>query len=102
MGNRMENLTEAILKLNDTLTLPSPVDWSGWVLVVITSVYVIATILICRYNFLSAKATKEQTSELRRQFDETNRPNIDVTHEIVRGGLFCLKIENTGKKCHRT
>ena len=93
----MENLTEAIMKLNDTLASP-PADWSGWVLVWITLVYVIATIAICVFNFWSAKETKKQTAELKRQFDETNRPNIDVTCKDVRGGLECLKIENTGKK----
>jgi len=94
----MDNLTEAILNLNDTLATPPPVDMSGWTMVGITVVYVIATIAICVFNFWSAKETKKQTSELKRQFDEINRPNIDVTHEIVRGGLLCLKIENTGKK----
>ena len=94
--NRTEELVEAILKLNDTLAL-QPTDWSSWALVGITLVYVIATILICWFTCRSAKAMQEQTKELQRQFDETNRPNIDVTLHIA-GDRACLKIENTGKK----
>ena len=94
----MENLADAILKLNDTLNVPPSATWSEWALVCITAVYVLATIAICFFNYRSAKAIREQVQESKRQFDETNRPNIDVTHEIIRGGLICLKIENTGRK----
>jgi len=95
--NRSEELTEAILKLNDTLAL-QPTDWSSWALVVITLVYVIATFFICWFTCRSAKAMQEQTKELQRQFDETNRPNIDVTLHVTGKWEACLKIENTGKK----
>lgn len=94
----MENVTEAILTLNDTLKTPLPFNWSDWSLVVITLAYVIATIFICYFNYRSAKATRDQVQEQKRQFDEVNRPNVDVSCKNVRGGLECLKIENTGKK----
>ncbi len=49
---------------------------TDWLMVVITAVYVIATILICRANIKSAKATREQVSESKRQFEETRRLEI--------------------------
>ena len=109
----MENLTEAILKLNDTLAL-QPTDGSGWalfwitaVLVVITAVYVGATIWICVYNGRSAKATQEQTKELqrqlgeqKRQFDETNRPSVDISLQF-KGEFAYFVIENLGTRLAR-
>ena len=46
---------------------------SGALMVIITVVYVVATIAIWRANSTSAKATKEQTEESKRQFEETKR-----------------------------
>lgn len=54
-----------------------------WVMVWITAVYVIATILICYANLKSARATREQVAESKRQFEESKRlekmPYFDVT-----------------------
>lgn len=44
-----------------------------WIMVVITAVYVIATIVISVFNGKSANATKEQVEESKRQFEETKR-----------------------------
>ena len=54
-----------------------------WVMVWITVVYVIATILICYANLKSARATREQVAESKRQFEESKRlekmPYFDIT-----------------------
>jgi hypothetical protein len=71
---------------------------SNWALFGVTTIYSIATIAICVFNHRSAKAIKEQVQEQKRQFDATNRPNVDVTFEVIRNGLICLKVENTGEK----
>ena len=95
----MENLTEAIEMLKDALIMSSSsINLSEWILVGITAIYVIATILICIFSYRSAKGTREQVQEQKRQFDEVNRPNIDITFECIRNGLICLKLENTGRK----
>ena len=69
---------------------------ADWAMVIITIVYVGATIAICIFNYKSAKATREQVTESRRQFQENNRAFVTVTLEIIRGGLLTLKIHNYG------
>lgn len=69
---------------------------TDWLMVAITAVYVIATIAICWANIKSAKATREQLEESKRQFDENNRAFITVTFEIIRSGLVVLNIQNWG------
>ena len=54
---------------------------TDWLMVIITAIYIVATIFICIYNGKSAKAAKTQTEEMRRQFYATNRPLLSV--EIV-------------------
>lgn len=46
---------------------------TDWLMVGITAVYVVATIFICMANVKSANATREQVTESKRQFDETQR-----------------------------
>jgi hypothetical protein len=70
---------------------------TDWIMIAITSVYVVATILICIFNYRSAKATREQVAEAKRQFDETNRAFVTVNLESIRGGLIVLCIKNHGK-----
>ena len=74
-----------------------------WIMVIITAVYVVATIVICVFNGKAAKAAiiqtdtaKQQIDEMIRQFNESNRPNVIVRFEIVRSGLLCFVIENIG------
>ena len=69
-----------------------------WAMVWITAVYVIATCAICWANIRSAKATKEQLAESKRQFDEENRPFVTVTFDVIRSGIIALCIENHGKQ----
>lgn len=69
-----------------------------WIMVIITGIYVVATIFICVFNYRSAKATRGQVAESQRQFEESNRAFVTVTFEIVRGGLAVLHIQNHGKR----
>lgn len=69
---------------------------TDWLMVAITAVYVIATIAICWANIKSAKATRAQLEESKRQFDENNRAFVTVTFEIIRSGLAVLNIQNIG------
>ena len=54
----------------------SPTLITDWLMVIITAVYVIATIAICVANFKSAKATRDQISESNRQFTESKHLQI--------------------------
>ncbi|MBO4914179.1 MAG: hypothetical protein J5449_03150 [Oscillospiraceae bacterium] len=49
---------------------------TDWLMVGITAVYVVATIMICWANINSAKATREQIAESKKQFEETKRISV--------------------------
>lgn len=66
-----------------------------WLMVIITAVYMIATIAICVFNGQSAKAASEQTAEMIRQYKESHRPVVVVKFEIASGTLF-FTLENVG------
>ena len=70
----------------------------GFMMVVLTAVYVIATIAICLFNYKSAQATREQVAESARQFEETNRAFVTVYADFIRNGLFVLCVSNSGNK----
>ncbi len=72
-------------------------DNNGFVMAILTSVYVIATILICIFNYKSAKATKEQTRESYKQFIENNRAHIVPKIITLEGEMLCLCFQNIGK-----
>ena len=57
---------------------------ADWVMVIITGVYVIATIFICWANIKAANASKEQLREMQKQFAETNRPIIELEFHYSR------------------
>lgn len=46
---------------------------TDWIMVIITAIYVIATIFICVANFKAANASKEQLQASERQFEEMRR-----------------------------
>lgn len=48
------------------------------------------------FNYRSAKATREQLAESKRQFEENNRAFVTVTFETIRGSLLVLNIHNHG------
>ncbi|MBE7005721.1 MAG: hypothetical protein E7424_01045 [Ruminococcaceae bacterium] len=76
---------------------------TDWLMVIITAVYVVATIIICVFNGKSAKAAREQTDTAKRQieemitqYNELNRPVVTIRFDIIRSGLLCFVVENTG------
>ncbi len=71
---------------------------ADWAMVAITTVYVVATIVICIFNFRSAKAIREQNEELKRQFDEVNRPYVTCEYFLEKRIMHGIRITNHGKK----
>ena len=72
---------------------------TDWLMVVVTTVYVFATIIICVFNGKSAKATREQVAESIRQFEETQRLQVmpylqfEVSDTDDSTGVPCVFIE---------
>ena len=71
---------------------------TDWLMVIITFVYVVATIFICVYNSKSAKAADEQTQEMKRQSFLTNRPILSMEMVYIRRAFFALRITNNGNQ----
>ena len=65
--------------VEQTVSFASIIEWlntnSGALTVIITLVYVAATVLIWIANYKSAQATHDQLEESKRQFEETKRAN---------------------------
>ena len=66
-------------------------EYSGALTFIVTTVYVIATVKILKANDESAKATREQVVESRRQFSENQRlqimPSFQINVSKTNGGL---------------
>lgn len=75
--------------------MPSITDW---LMVVITLVYVVATIFICSANIKSAKATRDQLAESKRQFEEQNRAFITYEFIYENRVFYGLRFTNHGKR----
>ena len=64
-------------------------SYSGALTVIVTVVYVIATIFICVANIKSAKASRDQIAESQKQFEETKRLEcmpflqMEISHDGV-------------------
>lgn len=71
---------------------------TDWLLVILTAIYVVATILISVYNARSSKATREQIKESHAQFIDANRAFVNIDFDIIRDELFVLKITNNGNR----
>ncbi len=71
---------------------------TDWLMVVITTVYVLATIFICRANIKSAEATREQVAESKREFDEENKAYITYELVLERWTLYGMRFTNHGKR----
>ena len=69
---------------------------NGFIMSLLTFVYVVATILICVFNYKSAKATKDQTKESYNQFIENNRAHIVPKIIVLEGEMLCLAFQNIG------
>lgn len=72
------------------------INLTDWLMVVITAIYVVATIVICYFNGKSANAAKRQTDEMIRQSQLANRPHVTIHFDVVRNGLMCFVVENEG------
>lgn len=72
-------------------------DNNGFIMALLTFVYVVATILICFFNYKSAKATNEQTKESYEQFIESSRAHIVPKIIELEGEMLCLSFQNIGK-----
>lgn len=85
-------------KVKEVLSMPSITDW---LMVIITFVYVVATIFICMANVKSAKATKAQLAESQKQFKESNRPYVTCEY-ILTNRTFCgIRLCNHGNQVAR-
>ena len=69
-----------------------------WAMFWITFIYVVATCFICYFNHQSAKASREQLAEMRKQYQEENRPNIEVEFVYERRLWYYIRFVNHGKK----
>lgn len=72
-------------------------DNNGFIMALLTFVYVVATILICFFNYKSAKATNEQTKESYEQFIGSSRAHIVPKIIELEGEMLCLSFQNIGK-----
>lgn len=71
---------------------------TDWIMIIITSVYVIATIFICYYNAQTAKATKQELEEIKNQFYQTNRPIVNYEVVYIRNSYYMLRLANNGSQ----
>lgn len=67
-------------------------------MVIITALYLSATIIMCVFNGKSAKAAKEQTQELKNQFYAINRPVLTVNTVYIEKGFWIIRIRNEGSQ----
>lgn len=70
---------------------------TDWLMVVITFVYVVATIFICWANIKSAKASKEELAEMKRQYADENRPRIEIEFCYERRTWYIVRFINHGR-----
>lgn len=69
---------------------------TDWLMVIITFVYVVATVFICVYNAKSAKTAWEQTEQMKLQFLQSNRPVITVEIVYLKRRYWVLRFTNRG------
>lgn len=70
---------------------------TDWLMVIITFVYVVATIFICWANIKSAKASKEELTEMKRQYADENRPRIEIEFCYERRTWYIVRFINHGR-----
>ncbi len=66
--------------------------------IILAAITSITTILMCIANYKSAKATREQVKEMQRQFEELNRPYINVEFNSIKHGVAVLYFINNGTR----
>ncbi len=69
-----------------------------WLSIALTAVYVVATIFISCSNYRSARASREQTEEMKRQYNSENRPYITAEVIYLKRSFFVLRFTNHGKR----
>ncbi len=78
----------------------SLVDWidanSTFITIVLTQVNILCTLIMCWSNYVSAKADRAQLKEMRRQYDEDNRPQIEAEFLFERETFYGLRFVNNG------
>ena len=71
---------------------------NGSLMVIITLVYVVATIAICVANLRSAKVTREQLEESKRQYEEEHRAFISYEFIYDHRIWYGVRFTNLGKR----
>ena len=70
---------------------------ADWAMVFVTIIYVAATIFISWANIKSADASKKQLLEMKRQYEEMNRPLIEVEFQYIRRTWYIVRFVNNGR-----
>lgn len=70
---------------------------ADWAMVFVTIIYVVATIFISWANIKSADASKKQLLEMQRQYEEMNRPSIEVEFQYIRRKWYVVRFVNNGR-----
>ena len=70
---------------------------ANWAMVIITAIYAVTTIIILIVNWKSSKAAQEQVIEMRREFEEENRPIIEVEIVWIERIAIALRFVNRGR-----
>ena len=63
----------------------------------LTFLTVLASLITCIFSLMSAKAAWAQVREMRKQFEEENRPNVEVEFLYSRRTFYGLRFVNHGK-----
>ena len=88
--------------LEQTVSIAPIIDWindySGALTVIITLVYVVATVLIWMANYKSAQVAKDQLEESKRQYIESNRPIVEVDFLYERRVWYIVRFSNHGRR----
>ena len=69
---------------------------ADWAMVIITGIYVAATIGILITNRKATKATEEQLREMCREFEMINRPIIETEIVYLNKAVLALRLKNNG------
>lgn len=89
---------EDVSKVGEKLRRNTIFMITDWLMVIITAVYVVATIFICWANIKSARATREQLAETKRQYEEEHRPYISYQFFFERRTWYGMRFTNYGKR----
>lgn len=70
---------------------------TDWIMVIITLAYVAATIAILCANRKTVELSGAQLEELKRQYEEENRPRIEMEFHYERRTWYILRFVNHGR-----